>query len=122
MKRILLDQGLAPLAAAILRNEGWDALHVGDIAMDRASDEEILDAARDDSRVCITLDHDFHAHLALARAGRPSVVLLRTEGLDANGQAQLIRAVWSVCDEALANGAAVSADGTRVRIRRLPLV
>ncbi len=119
MKRILLDQGLAPLAAAILCGDGWEAVHVSDIGMDRASDEEILDAARNENRVCVTLDHDFHAHLALARSGQPSVVLLRTEGLD---QAQLICAVWNVCEETLALGAAVSADGAHVRIGRLPLV
>ena len=32
--------------------------------MDRAEDAEILQFARNDSRVCVTLDHDFHAHLA----------------------------------------------------------
>ena len=32
MKRIILDQGLSPLAAMLLR-EGWDALHVMDIGL-----------------------------------------------------------------------------------------
>jgi len=27
MKRVLLDQGLPPEAAALLRGEGWDAVH-----------------------------------------------------------------------------------------------
>ncbi|MBI2684898.1 MAG: DUF5615 family PIN-like protein [Acidobacteria bacterium] len=30
--------------------------------LDGASDFEILDFARIDGRVCVTLDHDFHAH------------------------------------------------------------
>jgi predicted nuclease of predicted toxin-antitoxin system len=71
--------------------------------------------------VCITLDHDFQAHLAPTGGGCPSVVLLRVQGLDANGQADLIAAVCRQCESALAEGAAVSADEESIRIRRLPL-
>lgn len=71
MKRLLLDQGMAPLAAEFLRQRGLDAVHVSEIGMHAAEDAEILDRARDDSRICVTLDHDFHAHLALTRSGRP---------------------------------------------------
>jgi len=120
VRRILLDQGLAPRAAAILCEQGFDAVHVLDIGMHRAEDTEILQFARDESRVCITLDHDFHAHLAATGNGRPSVVLLRVQGLDAKGQADLIRSIYLQCEAALAEGAAVSADGVSVRIRRLP--
>ena len=122
MKRILLDQGLAPSAAAILRSDGWDVIHVSEIGMEKADDNQILEAALQDDRICVTLDHDFHAHLALARSGRPSVVLLRVQGLDAQAQVDLIRSVWQVCEAALAEGAAVSADTESVRVRRLPLV
>jgi predicted nuclease of predicted toxin-antitoxin system len=121
MKRLLLDQGLAPRAAAILRQHGFDAVHVSEIGMERAEDIQILERARNDERVCVTLDHDFHAHLALSGSGRPSVVLLRVQGLDAQGQADLIRAVYAQCENALAEGAAVSADRETIRIRRLPL-
>lgn len=121
MKRTLLDQGPAPNAATILREQGFDAVHVAEIGMHRAEDAEILQFARDDSRVCVTLDHDFHAHLAATGHGRPSVVLLRVQGLHANGQADLIRSVYLQCEVALSAGAAISADGNSVRVRRLPL-
>jgi predicted nuclease of predicted toxin-antitoxin system len=119
--RVLLDQGLAPSAAARLRDGGWDAVHVSEIDMQAADDVEILNIARNTDRICITLDHDFHAHLAFTRAGLPSVVLLRIQGLDGSGQAALIRVVCDVCRDALLAGAAVSADTATVRIRRLPL-
>ena len=121
MKRILLDQGLAPHAAAILRRYGFDAVQVSEIGMERAEDIQILERARNDERVCVTLDHDFHAHLAATGHGRPSVVLLRVQGLDAQGPADLIRSVYLQCEDALSEGAAVSADRESVRIRRLPL-
>lgn len=89
--------------------------------MDRAVDFQILEAARNDARTCVTLDRDFHSHLAIAGLGSPSVVLLRAQGLDAAGQADLISAVCLECEAALAEGAAVSADGKNIRVRRLPL-
>jgi predicted nuclease of predicted toxin-antitoxin system len=78
MRRFLLDQGLAPGAAALLRNDGWDAVHVSEIEMQTAEDVEILNVARQTDRICITLDHDFHAHLAIARSGRPSCAVAST--------------------------------------------
>ena len=121
MKRILQDQGLAPHAAVILRQHGLDAVHVSEIGMEQAEDIQIMEKARIDERVCVTLDHDFHAHLAVTGHGRPSVVLVRVQGLDAQGQADLIRAVYVQCEDALSQGAAVSADRESIRIRRLPL-
>jgi len=49
------------------------------------------------------------------------VVLLRVQGLDAEGQAELIRLVCIRCEDALSGGAAISADRTNIRVRRLPL-
>jgi len=69
--------------------------------MHRADDAGIMQFARDDSRVGVTLDHDFHSHLAATGHGRPSVVLLRAQGLDAKGQADLIRSVYLQCEAAL---------------------
>jgi predicted nuclease of predicted toxin-antitoxin system len=77
---ILLDQGLAPRTAILLAHRGIDAAHVSEIGMAEADDAQILDAARLSGRVCVTLDHDFHARLALSGHGRPSVILLRAEG------------------------------------------
>jgi predicted nuclease of predicted toxin-antitoxin system len=65
MSRLLLDQGLAPQAAAILRQRGVDAVHVSAIGMERAEDAQILARARHGGRVCITPDHDLHTHLAM---------------------------------------------------------
>ncbi len=121
MRRVLLDQGLAPRAASLLRQDGWDALHVSEIGLARASDEEILETARSGGRVCITLDHDFHANLALTRADQPSVLLLRLEKMDAPRQAALIKSVWGACEADIERGAAISADGETVRVRQLPL-
>jgi predicted nuclease of predicted toxin-antitoxin system len=105
MIALLLDQGLAPGAAAILRGRGFDATHVIEVGMDRAEDADILAAARLQNRVCVTLDHDFHTHLALTGHGRPSVILLRIEGLVASAQADLIASICTNCETVPIEGA-----------------
>ncbi len=121
MTRILLDQGLAPRTATLLRECGFDAVHVAEIGMAHAEDLAILEAARNDRRICVTLDHDFHAHLATTGQAMPSVILLRVQGLDGTGQAELIRRVCVQCATLLSEGAMVSADTLAIRVRRLPL-
>ena len=102
--------------------QGWHATHVSEVGLDRADDLEILEYARRNGFACVTLDHDFHSHLALSMSGSPSVVLLRIEGLGIEQQVKLIRSVWDACGAAIATGAAVSADGISVRFRKLPLL
>jgi predicted nuclease of predicted toxin-antitoxin system len=121
MKRVLLDQGLAPSAAEFLRASGWDAIHASEAGISRTDDEVVLDFALREGRVCVTLDHDFHSHLALLRSNGPSVILLRAEGLRGHEQAELIQTIWNHCEADIQAGAAVSASRTTIRVRRLPL-
>jgi predicted nuclease of predicted toxin-antitoxin system len=94
---------------------------VAEVGLDRVEDSEILEFARHDGRVCVTLDHDFHARLALTKAGGPSVIFVRLEGLGSSRQADLIRRVWTACEDAISIGAAVSVDEETIRVRKLPL-
>lgn len=121
MKRILLDQGLPRSTAALLVRAGWDACHVSDVGMSRASDADILDRAAAEGRVCVTLDADFHALLATRGAIGPSVLRIRKQGLDAVALAQLLEALWPRIESALAAGAMVVVTGRSLRIRRLPV-
>lgn len=90
--------------------------------MAAASDEEILEEARELSAILVTLDADFHALLATQRAARPSVVRIRIEGLKGSDVASLLHRVMEMASTELESGAAVSVTGTSVRIRGLPLV
>lgn len=94
MRRALLDQGLPVTAAIILRQEGWDAVHVREIAMHKAAEEDILEYAAKESRVLITLDRDFPQMLALTCAAWPSVVLIRQQGLRGPEIAVLLASIW----------------------------
>lgn len=98
-----------------------DALHVLDVGLDRARDLDILEWALSNGRTCVTLDHDFHAHLARASRRGPSVIRIRADGFPTEMQAQVIAETIAQCAEQLKSGAAVSTDGRNVRTRKLPL-
>lgn len=79
--KLLLDQGLPLSAAALLRDANIDTIHVSAIGMSEAEDADIIQRARDEGRVVVTLDADFHALLALDVATTPSVIRIRIERL-----------------------------------------
>jgi predicted nuclease of predicted toxin-antitoxin system len=80
--RLVLDQGLPRDAAAVLREQGWECDHVGELGMSGARDTEIIELARARAAVIVTLDADLRALLATSGAFRPSVIRLRLQGLD----------------------------------------
>jgi len=121
LKRLLLDQGLPCGTARQLNALGWDVVHVGEIGMSRASDREVLSLAERDARVCVTLDADFHALLAISGATRPSTIRVRIEGLDAARLAELMVRVWHRISGELERGVAVTVDERKIRLRRLPI-
>lgn len=89
--------------------------------MSRASDAAIIDWATAERRVVVTLDSDFHAHLALGGLTFPSVIRVRQEGLSGNMLASLLPRVWPQIADALAAGAAITITDRDLRIRKLPI-
>ena len=118
---ILLDQGLPRSAASLLRDEGWDVLHTGDIGLSRSTDRQILEFARNEQRVIITLDSDFHTILALTNASTPSVIRIRLEGLRGPDLALLIKRIWSRIEPQVKKGAMVTVTESGIRIRNIPV-
>lgn len=121
MIRLLLDQGLPRTACRLLADAGWDAIHVGDLGLSRATDQQILDFALSDNRVCVTLDADFHALLATANASGPSVVRIRKEGLQSSALAELLIAVWPQIEKQVIAGAMITITEKSIRVRGLPV-
>ncbi len=120
--KLLLDQGLPLSAAALLRNESIETIHVGEIGMSEAEDAEIIQIARDEGCIVVTLDADFHTLLALEAAITPSIIRIRIERLRAQELTALLLKVILDCKEDLDQGAAITVEPRRIRTRRLPLV
>ena len=108
MIRILLDQGLPRTTASYLQTEEWDVLHTGDIGLSKTKDIEILEYARNNNRIIITLDADFHSFLAVTNAASPSVIRIRMEGLKARDIAKLIKRVWPSIELSARQGAMIT--------------
>ena len=120
--KLLLDQGLPRSAVICLADADIEAIHVGDIEMSAAEDLEILETAKINNQIVVTLDSDFHTILALQNASRPSVIRIRIEGLTAKPLCRLLIRAIRECTEDLEQGAAVSIEENRIRIRRLPFL
>jgi predicted nuclease of predicted toxin-antitoxin system len=119
--RLLLDQGLPRTTAVHLKVQGWDILHVGDIGLSKAKDLELIEYAKENGRVVVTLDSDFHAYLAVNNAEAPSVIRIRREGLKALEMAKLIISIWPKIDLAIQRGAMVTVTEESLRVRTLPI-
>ena len=120
--KLLLDQGLPRSAATLLSERGIDTIHVGEIGLWAAEDAEIILQARQDERIVVTLDADFHSILAFNNASSPSVIRIRIERLRAKALTELLFDVLDQCQAELEQGAAVTVEPSRIRIRRLPLL
>lgn len=121
MIRFLLDQGLPRSTVAHLGQRGIDACHVADIGRSLAADFEIIELARNEGQVIVTLDADFHRLLAVSGAQTPSVIRIRQEGLRGPDVAVLIDQVISRVGGELEAGALVTVADGRIRLHKLPL-
>ena len=121
MIKILLDQGLPRSTAGLLRERGWDVQHVSERSMSRAEDVAILQVARQEQRLVVTLDADFHTLLAVSGATGPSVLRIRMQGLKADQVATLIERVLALASDELGQGAMVTVADAKIRIKRLPV-
>ncbi len=119
--RFLADAGISPKTAEFLRRNGHDAIHVREVAMQRAPDRQLVDKARDEDRVVLTFDLDFGEILALGVVASPSVVIFRLSDERTNSVNQRLQQVIAEQAEALASGALILVEDTRYRIRRLPI-
>lgn len=120
--KLLLDANLSPKLLEPLTMAGYEALHVADIGLLHASDDTIFDRAADEGCVVVTADSDFPMMLALRRAHRPSVVVLRhiTE-LPRLRQGELLMSNLPLVEDDLERGAIVSLSPTRLAVRDLPV-
>ncbi len=120
--KALVDNGLSPAIAHALRDAGYQATHVREIGIPHAPDQEIIEYASRNEYVILTIDSDFSMLLAIQDRAEPSVLMIN--GVLANNprvHARLVIANLPAVADALADGAIVILEPSRVRIRRLPV-
>jgi len=119
--KILLDMNLPEVWERFLNDAGHVAIHwsrVGDI---RAFDEQIMDWARVRGYVVLTHDLDFGSLLYVTNAKSPSVIQIRAEPILPGSVGPIVLEALDVAARMLKEGALVTIDPRRHRIRLLPL-
>src|SRR5215510_283093 len=78
---IVVDMNLSPEWATVLNNQGWSAVHWSAVGDPKATDETIMQWARQNSQVDFTHALDFGTILALTHAVGPSVFQVRCKNV-----------------------------------------
>ncbi|MGB7718432.1 MAG: DUF5615 family PIN-like protein [Bryobacteraceae bacterium] len=118
---LVLDQGVPRDAAARLRGLGYECIHLGEIGMSKAADEEILAFSLEKNAIVVTLDADLHTILALSGASGPSVIRLRLQGLGALDVAQLVQNFLAGFEADLKRGSLITVKARKTTCHRLPV-
>ena len=119
--KLLLDMGLSPKTARLLRQHGHDAVHLLERGLQRTPDPEVAALGAAEERVIVTLDLDFSRILALQRLASPSVILFRLEEFTTEQVNDLLLDLIHTHEGELGEGAIVVVEPDRVRVRRLPI-
>ena len=120
--KLLVDNALSPALADLLRRAGHDAVHVRDVGLYHASDEEIFERAVAEDFVIVSADTDFSTLLARRSVSKPSLMLFRGEGSRRpEALADLIVSNLAQLADALVAGCIVTFEPGRLRVRVLPI-
>ena len=119
--KLLIDESLSARITARLQAAGHDTVHVGELDLGGADDEQVIAAAAAEGRILISADTDFGSLLALSHRRAPSVVVLRRAPHGLDSQAALLISALAELEGPLGEGAAVSLMPGHARIRRLPI-
>jgi predicted nuclease of predicted toxin-antitoxin system len=121
MIKVLVDMNLSPRWVSALRSAGFEASHWSEIGVQTAADAHVLSYAAANGWVLLTHDLDFGAILAHTRAGKPSVLQARATNVDPDALSGRVVEVLRRLDQELNDGAIVTMEPGRERIRILPL-
>ena len=120
--KFLVDNALSPLLSQLLREAGYDAVHVRDFGMQAAADIQILARAKLEDRIVVSADTDFGTLLSHNEENAPSVILIRRiSDRHPTKQGAIIIENLPDLEDDLLSGAVVVFDEQRIRVRPLPL-
>ncbi len=119
--KLLVDMNLSPQWVRLLVDAGIPSEHWSTIGAANAPDSKIMAYASANDFVVLTHDLDFSAILATTHGEKPSVVQIRADDVSLNAiGSQVVFALVQMASE-LEEGALITVDPNRTRLRLLPL-
>jgi predicted nuclease of predicted toxin-antitoxin system len=119
--QVLVDMNLSPGWVGYLTEAGFEAIHWSDVGPGSAPDEELMLWAAERNYIVLTADLDFGAILAATQRRRPSVVQVRSDLLTPQAIGSAVVVALRQAQQELLDGALVSVDPVRARLRILPI-
>ncbi len=121
MMRFLANMCVSMHTVRWLRQQGYEVVHLREEGLQRLPDNQVLEKARAEQRVVLTMDLNFGYLLAISKAVLPSVILFRLEDKRSEIVNERLSAVLRQCKEDLEKGAIVVVNEASIRVRRLPI-
>ena len=119
--RFLADMGVSQRVVTWLQAQGHDATHLRDEGLQTLENGAIFTKAFRESRIILTWDLDFTEILALSKTGNVSAVVFRLMNTRSDHVIERLARVWLESAQDLEEGAIISVEEGRHRVRLLPL-
>jgi len=119
--KLLIDMNLSPLWVEFLAASGFESIHWSEVGDPAAPDGVIMDYAAANEFVIFTHDLDFGALLAGRKSRQPSVIQIRTQDVLPAAMGPIVVRALLAARPQLEEGALVTVDPGRNRIRLLPI-
>jgi len=119
--KLIVDMNLSPRWVGALADAGFEAAHWSTLGAKNSPDAEIMAYAKIRDYVVLTHDLDFGAILAATHGEKPSVVQIRAEDVSPDVIGTLVIAALRQMAHELEEGALLTVDPKRTRLRLLPL-
>jgi len=119
--KFLADMGISPKTVSFLRQQGYEAAHLADEGLFKASDETIVEMARQQERVVLTHDLDFGAIMARSGQKLPSVIIFRLSVMQPDNVNHYLKIILDNHSGDLEAGVILSVADGLIRVRQLPI-
>ena len=119
--RFVADMGVSWRVVEWLRVEGHDAIHLREQQLHRLPNGGIFTKAADEQRIILTWDLDFTEIVALSATRLVSAVVFRLLNTRSGNVIRRLERVLSESAKDLEEGAIISVEDSRHRVRLLPI-
>ena len=120
--KVIIDMNLSPLWENYLLENGIEAIHWSSIGNAWAPDQEIFDYAFNNNCLIFNNDLDFGTILPQTKTRLPSIIQLRTFEVNIENTGKILVKCIKENEAYFIEGALITIEADRLRIRSLPIL